>query len=85
MQDRQTIDFAAENVFLLVWGGGGITQEWFLNFGNNRFFKQRNYREILSVRKNVIGNINVGQTSRLNLDKFGISNNIPDCRSPPFV
>ena len=37
----------------------------------------------LSVRKNIIGNINSGQKSRLNLDKFGIGNEIPDCRSAP--
>ena len=32
----------------------------------------------LSVRKDFISNINLGKTSCLNLDKFGISNDIPD-------
>ena len=32
----------------------------------------------LSVRKNITGNINLGQTSHLNLDKFGTGNDIPD-------
>ena len=31
----------------------------------------------LSVRKNFIGNINLGQTSHLNLNKFGIGNDVP--------
>ena len=34
--------------------------------------------KFLLVWKNFIGNINLGQASRLNLDKFGISNDIPD-------
>ena len=34
-------------------------------------------RKTLSVRKNFTGNINLSQTSRLNLDKFGIGNDIP--------
>ena len=36
-------------------------------------------RKTLSARKNFIGNINLGQTSHLNWDKFGIYNDIPDC------
>ena len=38
----------------------------------------------LSVRKNIIGNINFSQTSRLNMDKFGVGNDNPDCRLAPF-
>ena len=47
------------------------------NLDNNRFFKRRNYRKIL---------VNIGEfywehkfrtKSRLNLEKFGISNDIP--------
>ena len=41
--------------------------------------------KFLSVWKNFIGNINSSQTSRLNLDKFGIRKDIPDCRSAPFA
>ena len=39
----------------------------------------------LSVRKDIIGNTNLGQVSRLNLDKFGVGNYIRDCRSLPFT
>ena len=69
-------------------GGGGFgscTQERFSNFGNNRFFKQRNCRKLLVSKEEFIGNINLHQTSRLNLDKFGINNDIPDCRSAAFT
>ena len=39
-------------------------------------------RKTLSVKKNIMmSEINLHQTSRLDLDKFGIGNNIPDCRS----
>ena len=38
-------------------------------------------RETLSVRMNIVGSINLLQTSHLNFDKFGIGNNIPDCPS----
>ena len=41
--------------------------------------------KFLSVWKNFIGNINLSQTSRLNLDKFGIRKDIHDCRSAPFA
>ena len=43
-------------------------------------------RKTLSVGNNFTGtcNINLGQTSHLNLDKFDISNDIPDCQSAPF-
>ena len=39
----------------------------------------------LSARKNIIGNITLSQTGRLNLDKFGVGNYIPDCRSARFA
>ena len=72
------------NVHLGGGGGAGggrgvVTQERFSNFDNDRSFKQRNCRKTLSVRKNFISTLS--QTSRLNLDKFGIGNEIPDCRS----
>ena len=38
----------------------------------------------LSVRNNFISNINLGQTNCFNLDKFGISNDVPDCQSASF-
>ena len=47
--EHSQIDFATGNAFLYVGGGGGggVTQERFSNFGNNRFFKQRNYQKNL--------------------------------------
>ena len=39
----------------------------------------------LSAGKNITGNVTLSQTSRLNLDKFGVGNYIPDCRSVPFA
>ena len=43
-------------------------------------------RTLLKKRRILLlGNIDLGQTSRLNLDKFGIGNDIHDCRSAPIV
>ena len=50
----------------------GFIRERFSHFSNNRFFKQTNCQKTLSVRKNLAVNTNLGQTSRLNLDKCGI-------------
>ena len=75
---RLTNRFCCGKCFFSRLGGGGCTRT-FLKFWLSR-------REItgktLSVRKNIIGNINLGQF-RPNVDKFGISNEIPDCRSAP--
>ena len=39
-------------------GGGGVTQERFSNFSNNRFFSSREITgKTLSARKNIIGNV----------------------------
>ena len=60
-------------------GGGEVTQERFSNFSNNRFFSSREITgKTLSARKNIIGNINLRQTSCLSLNKFGVGNYIPD-------
>ena len=74
------------------WGGGGggggrgFTQECFSNFSNKRFFQAEKLLEkTLSARKNIIGSITLSKISRLNLDKFGVGNYIPDCRSAPFA
>ena len=51
-------------------------------------FSREIARKTLSVKKNFKGNIHLSQSSRLNLDKFGIGNEIPDCQSrilTPFV
>ena len=75
------------NIFFACLGKGrGFTQERFSNFSNNRFFQAEKLLEkTLSARKNIIGNITLSKTSRLNLDKFGIGNYIPDCRLAPFA
>ena len=39
----------------------------------------------MSVRKNAIGKINLSQTSCLDLDRFGVGNDIPDFRLAPFA
>ena len=41
IREDSQIDFATGNVFLHVWGGGGggVTEERFSNFSNNRFFQ----------------------------------------------
>ena len=82
------IDFSTGNLFLHVGGGGGggggciknVSQILAIDFSSREIDGKT-----LSVRKNIKGNINLGQTSRLNLDRFGISNDIPDCRSAPYV
>ena len=72
-----------------MFGGGGcrgFTQERFSNFSNNLFFQAEKLLEkTLSARKNIIGNITISKTSRLNLDKSGVGNYIPDCRLAPFA
>ena len=49
-------------------GRGGITQECFSNFSNNRFFSSREITgKTLSARKNVIGSITSGFLLEKNL------------------
>ena len=55
----------------------GFIRERFSHFSNNLFVKQTNCQKTLSVRTNLTVNTNLGQTSRLNLDKFGIGNDVP--------
>ena len=74
--------------FFCTWGGGGggVTQQRSrqilatINFSGGEIDGK-----FLSVWKNFIGNITLGQTSRLNSDKHGIGNDIPDCRSARFA
>ena len=54
----------------------GFIRERFSHFSNNRFFKQTNYQKTLSVSKNLTVNTNLGQTSLVNLGKFGIGNDV---------
>ena len=49
------------------------------------FSSRENAGKTLSVERNIIGNINLGQTSHLNLDKFGVDKDIFDCRSEAFA
>ena len=72
VQGRLTNRFCYRQYFFNA-GGGVYTQERFSNVSNNQFLKWGNCQETLLVRKNFIGNINLGQTSYLNFDKFGIS------------
>ena len=65
-------------MFLCTFGGGGCTRTFLKFWLSSREITGKT----LSVRKNIIGNINLGQF-RPNVDKFGISNEIPDCRSAP--
>ena len=53
----------------------GFIRERFSHFSNSRFLKQAT--KTLSVRKYLTENTNLGQTSRLNLDKFGTGNDVP--------
>ena len=66
--------------FLHVWEGG-LHKNVSQMFAMIDFLSGEIAGKTLSVRQNIIGNIKLGQTSHLNLDKFGISNDIPDCRS----
>ena len=87
IREDSQIDFARENVFsTFVEGGwGALHKNVSQVLAIIDFFKQRNYWKTVSVRKNIIGNITLSQTSRLSLDKFGIGNYIPDCPSAPFA
>ena len=73
--------------FFCTWrgggGGGGGHKNASQILATINFSSGEIDGKFLSVWKNFIGDINLGQTSRLNLDKFGIGNDIPDCRSAP--
>ena len=53
-------------------------QERLSNFGNNKIFKWRNCWENFVSKKEFYVK---AKRSHLNLDKSGIGNEIPDCRS----
>ena len=77
-EDSQ-IDFATVNVFLYVLGVGILHKNVSQILAIIDFSSREFAGKTLSVRKNITGNINLGQTSPLNLDEFGIVNGIPDC------
>ena len=61
---------------LEVWG---LYTRMFLKFWQQLIFQAEKWQEkLLSVRENFIDGVNLGQTSYLNLDKFGIGNNVPE-------
>ena len=69
-------------MFFERWGkgvDGGVIQE-----SNYPFFKWGHCQITLLVSK-TLGNINLGQRSYLNFNKFGIGNNVPDCLWTPFI
>ena len=81
------IDFATETSFALERGGGGGGAHKNVSkiLATINFSSGEIDGNFLSVWKNFIININLSQTSRLNLDKFGICKDIPDCRSALFA
>ena len=78
---RLTNRFCYGKRFLNVGGGGGCG-----GWGVGVLFKKAtiHFSENPVVWKDVISNINLGQTNSLNLNKFSIGSNIPDCLSAPF-
>ena len=82
MREDSQIDFAAGNAFLHAFslGGGGFYASQILAIID--FLR---HWKTLSARKNITRKITINQTSRLNFDKFGGGNYVPDCRSAPFA
>ena len=76
-----------QETFFERWGrgGGGDMQERFSDVSNNRFFKRGHFHKTLLVRTNFISNINSGQTSYLDFDKFGIGNKIQGSSESPHT
>ena len=67
-------------------GGGGVTQERFSNFSNNRLFQAEKLPEKPCQQRRILwAPLYLSQTSCLSLNKFGVGNYIPDCRSAPFA
>ena len=71
--------FCCGKRFFALGGGGGLHKNIFQILAIIEFSSGEISRNTLSARKNVIGNINLGQTSHLILDKFDIGIDIPDC------
>ena len=67
------------NIFVLL-EGGCYTRTFLQIFAIADFSSKNITGKTLSVRKDIIGNTNLGQESHLNLEKFGLGN---DCRSSP--
>ena len=55
-------------------GGGGLHKNVSQTSATINFSSGEIEGKCLSVRKNFIGNIKLGQTSHLNVNKFGIGN-----------
>ena len=75
----------------LEGGGGGGREGEGLHKNVSQILAIINFssREItgkaLSASKNIIGNVTLSQTNRLNLGKFGVDIYIPDFWSAPFA
>ena len=86
VREDSQINFATGNVFWHVKGGGGFTLKnvsqilAIIDFSSGQIAGKT-----LPVRKSFIGIITLDQTSHLNLDKFGIGNDIKGCQSAPFT
>ena len=67
-------------------GGGGGMGVWCYSRKQLSIFQVgRHCQKTLLVWKDFISNIDLGQTNSLNLNKFSIGNNVPDCLSAPFT
>ena len=75
LREDSQIDFANGNIFCTFGmrkGGGEILHENISQIlATIDFSSGETAGKTLSVMKNLIGNINLDQTSHLNLDKFG--------------
>ena len=84
-QEDSQIDLATETFFALSGGGGGVNKNVSQILATINVSSGEIYGKFLLVCKHFIGNINLGQTGLLNVDKFGIGNDISHCRSAPFA
>ena len=78
---NNTNRFCYKNVFariFLCWGGGVLNNVSQM-LAIIDFFQAEKLLENVVSKENIIGNITLSQTRRLNLDKFGIGNYIPGC------
>ena len=76
LREESQIDFAIGNVLLHTWGMGVLHKNVSQILARMDFSSREVAEKTLSVRENIIGNIHLGQTSHLNLDKFGLGNNL---------
>ena len=68
-----------------IWGWGVLHKNVSQILAIINFSSREIVAKTLSVRKNIMDNINRGKTSHLNLDKCGIRDDISDCRLALFA